>query len=174
MRLKKLKAPPIEIYATACQFVFLTGFASNQQPPMVFPLITNCCLSIELLLKTLVASENNDEFPTDHSLFRLFQALQQPTKDEIAKGWKEHCATPPIVSLAELCRVTEGAAPDLSLATNLKEAEEGFVRFRYAFDRVSKPLPAFFLSGLERVLMNVILTRHPDFIDRHPRFVPES
>ena len=173
-KVKSSRYPAIDVYASARQFVEATIHAGSQKPPMIFALITNCAFAIELLLKTLIALENGDEFPNDHSLFRLYQKLRTDTKKEIEDGWKTHCNSPPIQKMAAFVQAEQEHPVDLRLSKCLLESENAFISFRYAFERSEKPLPAFFLSGFEQVLAGIILRQHPEFASQHPRMAAEA
>jgi HEPN domain-containing protein len=173
------KIPPAiaadEVFNSAMCFLvsyrFLTQSIRPKTDPKLtlataMPQIAIAAFTIELFLKLFHVLDHG-KCPRGHDLLNLFQNLKFETRQKIRRRWKERL---PLYEKTRLAIENEtGREMDTKLEHCIDLARQAFERYRYDFDTSEGPLPDFIISDLPQTLLDVAISRNPDWKDWYPK-----
>lgn len=109
---------------------------------MVFAAATNLALSIELYLKAIMIS-HNEEFEKTHDLYILFNELPDPVKVKIKEEYKAYNPYPnnPFDKRSAIDILHGAESPKIKkydVESVLYRSKDSFVAYRYLFESIEK------------------------------------
>jgi hypothetical protein len=162
---KKPKAPiePVSIFKHALLFAETDNFLRSRGPlspdGRVTPLaIANSTMllqafAIELLLKCILLTENKEPPPT-HRLDKLHRQVSHKAKRRILELWDRDARL-------QLVQFAKDTGNPIDLPNALVKCGSAFDRLRYHYEDPEKT--QFYLGGLLRVLIEVLLEANPEW-----------
>lgn len=151
-----------DIFGVAVQFVLATQRTASAIPPLAYPTIAMSSFALELLFKAVLAKEVQPP-QCGHNLEHLFSVLPRRYKVTFRNLWKRE-----IQSKLKKPYTTLGIEVPNSLDICLSKAAFSFEKFRYAYEG---KLPDHALHGLEKAIMDWLISEDPKLIEKIPTLV---